>query len=318
MGRVMAGVDVVIPCYRHGRFLRSCVDSIMSQGIDTLRILIVDNASDDGSADVARRLAREEERIHLILREANLGPHASFNEGVDWASAPYMMILCADDLLAPGALVSMLSVMEANTDVVFAYGNDVHWDGEGPYPVEERQAPAPWTIGTGRDFILETCRMPERYIAAGMVLVRTCAHKNAGHYRTTLPHTDDLEMLLRLALLGRVARTPTVVGVKRMHGDNRTNAFLSRDLVERVAALESFFGQEGGRLEDADVLLRLGRRRIAERAYWSGAKQLSRGRKSGLQLIKLALGLAPGLSLVPPLGYLARTERPLMRSVFRG
>ena len=45
----MATVDVAIPCYQYGRFLRACVGSVLNQGIDDVRILIIDNASTDNS-----------------------------------------------------------------------------------------------------------------------------------------------------------------------------------------------------------------------------------------------------------------------------
>ncbi|ASY72464.1 glycosyl hydrolase [Sinorhizobium fredii USDA 205] len=315
----MASVDIVIPCYQHGHFLRDCVDSVLGQQVNDLRILIIDNASTDSSPQVARELAARHKRIEIVLRARNLGHHASFNEGVDWAKADYFMVLCSDDLLAPGSLARMVSVMEQHPQTSFAYGADVHWHEGEPFPGQsDVSPPAPWRVRDGTDFIVERCRNPEAYIAAGMVLARTSAHKAAGHYRTDLPHTDDFEMLLRLARLGSVAHTPAVLGVKRMHSQNRTHDFLAertRDLVERVAALDSFFSREGHAMADADRLLRLGRRSIAERAYWCGVKDLTRGRASAIALFRLAVRLDPRVALIPPFRYLFRMDRSLLETV---
>ena len=306
----MPGVDIAIPCYQYGRFLRECVESVLSQGIRNVRILIIDNASSDNTLEVARRLAAEDERIEILARETNQGPHASFNAGVDWASSEYFMVLCADDLLAPGSLKRAVSIMEQNRDVSFAYGNDVHCAGDrAPRIPGFLDDEAGWVISTGERFIGNRCRAPEQYIAAGMVLVRTSAQKQAGHYRPELPHTDDFEMLLRLALLGSVAYTPAIQGIKRIHGSNRTDYYLeerTRDLVERLAAIQSFFSQEGSTLPQAKRLCRLGTRSIAERAYWCGIKDLVRGRKSSLALLRLAFRLDPKTALIPPFGYLLR------------
>ena len=111
----MAGessVDVVIPCYQYGRFLRDCVTSVLTQGIQNLRVLIIDNASTDDSVEVAQQLAGEDRRVEVVAHRRNLGPHASFNEGIDWAKSHYFMILCADDLLAPSCLPRAVSIME--------------------------------------------------------------------------------------------------------------------------------------------------------------------------------------------------------------
>lgn len=317
----MASVDIVIPCYQHGHFLRDCVDSVLGQQVDGLRMLIIDNASTDSSPQVARELAASDNRIEIVLRTRNLGPHASFNEGVDWAKADYFMVLCSDDLLVPGSLARMVSVMEQHPQTSFAYGTDVHWHEGEPFPGQGDTEPAaPWRVRDGTDFIVERCRNPEAYIAAGMVLARTSAHKAAGHYRAELPHTDDFEMLLRLARLGSVAHTAAVLGVKRMHGHNRTRDFLAertRDLVERMAALDSFFSSEGRAMADADRLLRLGRRSIAERAYWCAVKDLARGRGSAIALFRLAVRLDPRVALIPPFRYLFRMDHSLFETARR-
>jgi glycosyltransferase involved in cell wall biosynthesis len=319
---LMASVDIAVPCYQHGCFLQDCIDSIRSQPIERLRILIIDNASTDDSPEIARSLAARDSRVELVLRSRNLGPHASFNEGVDWATADYFMVLCSDDLLMAGSLGKMVSALEKNPEASFAYGNDVHWHDAEPFPRQgDAQPSGTWRVREGAEFIGERCRNPEGYIAAGMVLVRTVAQKAAGHYRPELPHTDDFEMLLRLALQGRVADTTDIVGVKRMHGHNRTHGFLAertRDLVERVAALDSFFGREGRGMADADRLLRLGRRSIAERAYWCAVKDIVFGRASAFRLFGLALRLDPRVAVIPPFGYLSRMDRTLAESVRGG
>jgi hypothetical protein len=98
-----------------------------------------------------------------------------------------------------------------------------------------------------------------------------------------------------------------------MHGTNRTNDYLAerpRALMELLAALESFFAHEGRALGDAGRLLRLGRRSIAERAYWCGVKDLVRGRSSGTGLLRLAFRLAPATAVLPPVNYLLRLDKP--------
>ncbi len=315
----MASVDVAIPCYQHGRFLRDCVLSVLDQGITDLRILIIDNASTDGSADVARQLASEDERVQVSVHAVNLGPHASFNEGVDWAAGDYFMILCSDDLLAPGALAHMVDVMERHPDAAFAYGNDTHWADGQPCPVAPIPSPAPsWHVRDGHDFITERCRKPEGYIAAGMVLNRTASHKAAGHYRPELPHTDDFEMLLRLACLGRVAHTDAVLGIKRMHGQNRTNDFLAqrtRDLCERVAALDSFFSREGSALQGSEQLLRLGQapRRRARLLVRHQGPRTWPAQRTGTAAA--CCPVHPIVAVIPPFGYLSRMDRSLVDAV---
>ncbi|WP_253075319.1 MULTISPECIES: glycosyltransferase [unclassified Bradyrhizobium] len=52
----MSSVDVVVPCFRYGRFLRECVGSVLTQSGPELRVLIIDDASPDNTAEVAEEL----------------------------------------------------------------------------------------------------------------------------------------------------------------------------------------------------------------------------------------------------------------------
>jgi glycosyltransferase involved in cell wall biosynthesis len=306
----MAGVDIAIPCYNYGRFLRDCVGSVLSQGIASLRVLIIDNASTDDSVATARALAARDARIEIVARPVNLGPQASFNEGVDWARSEYFMILCADDLLAPGALRRAVRIMESDRRIGFVYGRDIEHRHGAPLPRLADEVRPSWAAVSGDAFIEERCRQPASYIAAGAVLARSAAQKQAGHYRPELPYTDDLEMLLRLAAIGHVARIDAVQGVRRLHGANMSEMFLQtrlNDLLHREAAFESFFAREGASLPSARRLRSLARRSLAERAYRWSLRSVMQGRpRDAADLLGFALRRWPSMTDVPPRRALLR------------
>ena len=121
---------------------------------------------------------------------------------------------------------------------------------------------------------------------------------------------------MRLACHGNVAYTSAVLGFKRMHDTNRTHDYLANrttDLVERLAAIESFAANDVSDPVEAARLLRLGRRSLAERAYWCGVKDLVRGRRSHQELFRLAFRLDPATRLLPPMaicpGWTAASAR---------
>ena len=118
----MSSVDVFVPCYNYGRYLPDCVASVLAQeGVD-IRILIIDDASTDGSAEVARQLAETDRRITLALHHTNQGHIATYNEGIAWAAADYMLLLSADDMVAPGAFGRAVDVMDRRATVGMVYG----------------------------------------------------------------------------------------------------------------------------------------------------------------------------------------------------
>lgn len=310
-------IDIAVPNYRYGRYLRQCVESIRSQGIGDLRIHIIDNASDDDSVEVARTLASEDPRISVNARPVNLGPQASFNEGVDWAQSKYMMILCSDDFLADGALQRAIAVLEDNPSTAFAYGLEaLFFEGQDLPDLSRTAEQMAWRLQSGADFIRDLCGTPNKPLALGTVVVRTEIQKKAGHYRPELPYTDDWEMILRLAALGDTAATDAFQGVRREHAANMSRAFWKKrldSLVEREKAYVSFFEREGRELAGAQDMLALARRRLGDTAYWAGVSHAVRGRPGARDLFDFAFTRAPMSRFAPPVQHLARMANPVER-----
>src|SRR3979490_235845 len=100
----MSSVDVIVPCYRYGKFLRQCVESVLTQEGVAIRVMVIDDASPDDTAEIAESLLKEDSRVSYISHKSNKGHISTYNEGIDWVSADYMLILSADDYLLPGAL----------------------------------------------------------------------------------------------------------------------------------------------------------------------------------------------------------------------
>jgi glycosyltransferase involved in cell wall biosynthesis len=310
----MASVDVAIPCYQYGRYLRDCVTSVLTQNIAELRVLIIDNASTDDSLEVARQLAAEDPRVEVIAHKKNVGPHASCNEGVDWAQADYFLLLDADDMLAPGCLAHAVEVMEQNPGISFTCGTEAFLLTDGSVLVFNRaHASKDWNIVTGDAFIRQLCRVSANNVAAPTVVRRTSAQKAAGHFRPELPYTDDVEMWMRLARFGDVARTPAVQAVRRLHASQHTATFTSaivRDFKEREAAFDSFFAHEGASMPERDDLLALAKRRLGEHAYWAAMARLCRGQiGTGFEVLKFSFSHKPSVLIAPPIGWLLRGNR---------
>src|SRR5215469_6910820 len=66
-------VSIVIPCYNYGRYLPECVGSVLDQQGVIVDVLVIDDASPDGSAEVARRLAADDPRVRAVCHEENRG-----------------------------------------------------------------------------------------------------------------------------------------------------------------------------------------------------------------------------------------------------
>lgn len=306
----MGSIDVVVPCYEYGHLLDQCVTSILAQDVDGLRVLVIDNASSDNSVAVARRLAAADARVEVVARKTNLGPHASFNEGIDWARGDYFLILCADDLLAPGALRRAISVMDRRPDVDLTYGTALSVLLSDPVPaLGDDGGDGEWRIITGMELLDRFCATGRNHIPGPTAVVRTAVQKQVGHYRKELTHTDDFELWMRFACRGNVAETAAVQGIARVHRSNQSGSVSNLNVwdIEYEAAFKSFFAREGLMLPDAGKLLRRARRSLGERAYWCAFSHLCRGEvRVAAELMKFAWRNAPTTMLVPPIGNLYR------------
>lgn len=108
----MPGLDVVVVNWNTGEQLRACLGSIAGadrRGFELRRVVVVDNASDDGSAG---RLEREGLPLALVPNERNRGFAAACNQGASGSEADYILFLNPDTRLSAGSLAHAVSYLD--------------------------------------------------------------------------------------------------------------------------------------------------------------------------------------------------------------
>src|SRR5215469_7636842 len=179
----MSSVSMVIPCYNYGHFLEEAVSSVLDdqEGVD-VRVLIIDDASPDDSAEVARKIAARDPRVDVIVHQANKGNIATFNEGLlEWADGDYCMLLSADDRLTPGALRRARDLLDAHPGVGFVHGRSL-WVMDGAPLPTARMKVRGWSIWPGQWWLERRFREASNNITAPEVVVRTSLQKLVGGY----------------------------------------------------------------------------------------------------------------------------------------
>lgn len=151
-------VSIIVPVYNAEKFIREAMDSVLAQTYSDWELLLVEDGSSDGSADVIGKYIAEkaESRIRLIRQPANQGAARARNRGLLEASGRYIAYLDADDLWAPEKLEHELKFMEEK-GAAFAFTGyefaDEHGVGLGkvvrvPETLVYRQALSNTTIFT--------------------------------------------------------------------------------------------------------------------------------------------------------------------------
>lgn len=312
----MASVEVFIPCYNYSRYLPDCVASVQHQEMRDLRIVIIDNASTDDSLAVAQQLSATDPRVSVVCHSQNLGPQASFNEAIERASADYMLILCADDLLVPEALPRACDALEKEPNAVMAIGADLKIE-DGALVGAVPPHPLAPTSKSGERFIDECCETLGFTLALGAVLVRTDIQKAVGAYSRFLQYTDDLEMALRLARRGTVVEFAGALGIRREHEAQMSARLFPSDLVrlaERKAAFESFL-KACAPSKCTGRWRRIAMRRLAETACWTGISLIARGRpRAALEMLAYGMRLDARGAAAIPAGLISHFRRAAVRS----
>ncbi|NLE43118.1 MAG: glycosyltransferase family 2 protein [Chloroflexi bacterium] len=104
-------ISAIIVNWNHGAYLESCLEALCAQQGPDLEVVVVDNASTDGSV---QKLSRHASRARLLRMSENVGFSRAFNSGVKAAGGQYMLSLNPDVFVRPGFLSALVDAMEAD------------------------------------------------------------------------------------------------------------------------------------------------------------------------------------------------------------
>ena len=276
----MTRVDVIIPCYNYGSMLEACVASVVSQEGVAVRVMIVDDASTDGTEAIGRRLAAADPRVEYCRHEDNWGHIPSYNEALSRVTADYCIILSADDLLTPRSLMRATRVMDAHPDVSLGYGRDITFrhapPATGTFPTV-----CSYRIMDYVEFLDRSCAQGQTGIQAPAAIVRSSVHHDVGGYLPELPHSGDTEIWLRLAAYGRVVELSADQAYRRLHDRNMSLTYspLAR-LREQRRAFDIHFDQFRHVRPEVMAASRVLARTLADAAFWSGVRAFETGHES--------------------------------------
>jgi glycosyltransferase involved in cell wall biosynthesis len=284
-------VDVVIPCYNYARYLRACVQTALAQPGVNVRVLLIDDASTDETAELGQELAATNSSVEFHRHLKNKGHIATYNEGLlDWSTSDYTVLLSADDLLTPGSLSRAVQVMEADKTIGMVYGRAIHFFHEDELP-EVQAGKFSYTKYLGAKWLEGRCRSGYNVITSPEVVVRGNIQRAVGGYRPDLPHAGDLEMWLRIAAVSNIAYVRDVPqAFYRVHSASmqRTKYQSSLiDFVQRKAAFDSFFRHWKDQTGNGSRLNDLANRALAREALWDVCRAYDHNRIDHARLDEL-------------------------------
>jgi GT2 family glycosyltransferase len=112
-------VSVTIVTYNSGRFIKRCLESVLEQKYPNLEVVVVDNASNDGTVDILEPFA---DRCRLYYNDENLGFAAAQNQAIALAQGEWILTLNPDVLLLPNFIQAMVDAGQIDPKVGMVCG----------------------------------------------------------------------------------------------------------------------------------------------------------------------------------------------------
>jgi glycosyltransferase involved in cell wall biosynthesis len=205
-------VSVVIPVFNGERFLREAVQSVLDQEYSDVEIIIVDDGSTDGTANVARSLPETVRYLH----QRNQGPAAARNRGIEHARGSLIAFADADDLWPADKLALQLPylISDPKTDIVLGRIQQVRLS----------------ETDTGHTRAEEFAE-PAFSVNLGSAIIRKSVFERVGLFDETMRYSEDVDWFLRAREAGAAIVTiDAVTLLYRQHEQNMTRGKSTSEL----------------------------------------------------------------------------------------
>jgi glycosyltransferase involved in cell wall biosynthesis len=123
-------VSVIIPLYNHEKYIKDAIESVLNQTFPVHEIIIIDDGSTDGSADIIKNYYRNNEKIKYFYQE-NSGAHNAINRGIKISEGNFVAILNSDDVYKKTKIERCIEILHKyNKDVVFGGVDFIDSEGD--------------------------------------------------------------------------------------------------------------------------------------------------------------------------------------------
>jgi glycosyltransferase involved in cell wall biosynthesis len=220
-----AKISVVIPCYNAGKYIVAAIASVLEQGWPSMEIIVVDDGSSDGSAELVRRTFPGVK----LIQQVNQGVAAARNHGIMQAQGDWIAFLDADDIWLPNKLHAQWRLLNDTPDARMSCTAWMVWGSTDANPslrylaeslsqsgdVERWSGPSGWIYPQ----LLLDCE-----VWTSTVLVHRSVFLEVGLFDATLPIGEDYDLWLRASQVTQILRVPCPYALYRMHPANITRS----------------------------------------------------------------------------------------------
>jgi glycosyltransferase involved in cell wall biosynthesis len=259
-------VSVIVPAYNARRFILDALRSVLAQDYEPLEILLVDDGSTDGTAELVRRELPQVQ----IIQQPNAGAAAARNTGLAHARGELICLLDADDGWLPGKLKAQVSYLEQNPETGLVYHAWFVWRpndrGEYVWP-DEVPSSATGRIDRSKSGWIYTSLLLDCIVHTCTVMIRRSVVEQVGAFDTGLTRGEDYDYWLRVSRVCEMHKLAGTYSFYRAVSNSLTNRSPGTRNHE-YEVVSSAISRWGVAAQNGDTLpARMVRRRLAKLAF---------------------------------------------------
>jgi glycosyltransferase involved in cell wall biosynthesis len=285
--------SIIITFYNQRDFIKDALDSALAQKNAKFEVIVVDDASTDGSQEILKQYSKA---VQLVCLETNQGVGAARNRGASLSTGDYLIFHDGDDVFLPSALGVFEKIIQSRKPKLI-FG--AVWWFEGKLPTPRRgDAPHEIRMCEYQDYL----RRDRSFGKALCKVVDRQAFEGVQGWPTDYQVLEDMDFILRLCVCGRtvlILNPPTI-----FYRQHAVNSLKRRCLPPHILALYKLIGNErsgkypGGRRRTFERKALIGGLVLfwamdAARAglYWEAIKFLANGGTMALAAVTQRLGM---------------------------
>ncbi len=204
-------VSVVMPVYNRATLVGEAIESILAQTFTDFELIIVDDASQDNSAEIIRAYAARDARIRCVMLEQNTGESGARNRGFKVARGEFVACMDDDDVSLPERLEKQVDFLRAHPEVGVVGTEAMITDAQlNPLQI--------YGIPTSHARIAYDMLQMGNCITGPAMMMRRAIVEACGGYDESLSRSPDIELLARLIPRTRVANLGEPLYLYRQHG----------------------------------------------------------------------------------------------------
>jgi glycosyltransferase involved in cell wall biosynthesis len=251
-------VSVCIPAYNAARFIREAVTSVLTQTFEDLELVVVDDASSDGTADIVEELA--DGRVRVMRNAKNLGAAGNWNRAMELTGGRFVKLLCNDDYLRPTCLEEQVASLESHPEVVLTAAKRNVVDEAGRVLLRDRGLTTLEGVVDGPMAIRATVRSGTNIFGEPVcVLMRKEAVLRCGPFTRELPYMIDVEYWTRLLRLGSLYALPHTLGAFRVVSTSLSVQLARRQASEAITLFRRLQAEHPTAVGRGDLVMGAGR-----------------------------------------------------------